>query len=102
MVVGTGTLKAANHVATFKGTKAVGTGGTSYQLTGTPYTPAQGHVNATQWQAVTNAIAANGGQATIAQIAAEFTALGLAGGLATSFVPYRAKGNKPNLQAVTA
>ena len=95
-------VKAANHVATFKGTKAVTAGGTSYQLTGLPYNPAAGHINAKQWQAVTNAIAANGGQATIAQIATEFVALGLAGGLATSFVPYRAKGNKPNLQAVTA
>jgi hypothetical protein len=96
-------LKAANHVAAFKGTKAVAAGGNTYQLTGLPYTPAAGHVNGTQWACVTAAIQANGGNAvTVAQVAQQFTAAGLAAGLAAGFMAYRAKGAKPNLQVVTA
>lgn len=94
-------LKAANHVATFKGTKAIPQGGTSYTLTGLPYSPQAGHVNATQWAAVQQALSANGGQATLAQIAEQFTAAGLAAGLAQGFVTYRCKGAKPNLQPVS-
>ena len=93
-------VKAANHVATFKGTRAVVAGGVTYSLTGIAYTPAQGHVNATQWQAVQLAITENGGNpVTVAQVAAQFTALGLSAGLAQGFMAYRAKGAKPNLQA---
>ena len=98
--VGATTYKAANHVATFKGTKAVTLGGVSYTLTGNVYNPAAGHINAAQWAAVTQAIKDNGGQATVGQIAAAFTAAGLAAGLANGFVAYRAKGNKPNLKQV--
>ena len=95
-------LKAANHVATFKGTKAVAAGGTVYQLTGLPYKPQPGHVNATQWACVQAAIEANGGNpVTAAQVAEQFAAAGLAAGLASSFMAYRAKGNKPNLTPVT-
>lgn len=95
-----GPVKAANHVATFKGTRPVAAGGVSYQLTTLPYNPAAGHVNALQWQATVQAIAANGGQATVAQVAQAFAAMGLAPGLATGFLAYRTKGNKPNLAIV--
>ena len=94
-------MQAANHVATFKGTRPVAQGGTSYKLTGLAYTPAPGHVNAVQWQAVQAAMAANGGSATVAQVAQAFTSVGLAAGLATGFVTYRAKGAKPNLEKVS-
>ena len=100
LAIGNKTLKAANHVATFKGTKQVAVGGVSYTLTGTAYAPQAGHVNAVQWQAVQAAMAANGGQATVAQIAQCFAAAGLPAGLATGFVVYRAKGAKPNLKQV--
>jgi hypothetical protein len=98
--VGAATVVAANHVATFKGTRPVAQGGTTYSLTGNGYNPAQGHVNALQWAAVTKAIATNGGSATVAQVAAEFAASGLAPGLASGFVTYRAKGARPNLAPV--
>ena len=89
--------KAANHVAAFKGGRPVAAGGTSYRLTGTPYSPAAGHVNALQWAAVQAALAANGGNpVTVAQVAAQYPA-GIAAGNAAGFLAYRAKGAKPNL-----
>lgn len=89
--------KAANHVAAFKGTRPVAAGGTTYKLTGTPYAPAAGHVNALQWQAVQAALAANNGKpVTVAQVAACYPA-GIAAGNAAGFLAYRAKGAKPNL-----
>lgn len=93
LAVGGATLVAANHVATFKGTKAATTGGTSYTLGATAhkYNPNAGHVNAVQWQAVQAALAANGGTANVGQIAAAFAAAGLSAGLAASFAAYRAK-----------
>lgn len=102
ITLGAETLKAANHVATFKGTRPVVQGGVSYTTTGLPYNPAPGHVNATQWAAVQAALAANGGAATVAQVAAAFTAAGLAAGLAAPFIKYRASGAKPNLEVSKA
>lgn len=92
--------KAANHVAAFKGSRPVAAGGTSYKLTGTPYNPSAGHVNALQWAAVQAALAANGGNpVTVAQVAAQYPA-GIAAGNAAGFLAYRAKGAKPNLEMV--
>ena len=96
-------LKAAHHVATAKGTKAIPQGGTQYQLTGLPYNPSAGHVNGTQWACVTAAITANGGNpVTVAQVAVQYSAAGLNPGTAAAFIKYRASGAKPNLMPVTA
>lgn len=86
-------LKAANHVATFKGVKGVPANMAqhTYTIGAKAYAPAQGHVNAAQWQAVTTAIKAHGGKATVQQISAAFADAGLPAGLAASFVAYRAK-----------
>lgn len=93
LAVGATSYVAANHVATFKGSRPVNAtiAAHSYTLGGKAYAPAANHINAVQWQAVQAAIAANGGSATVAQIAAQFATLGLAAGLASGFVAYRAK-----------
>ena len=103
LTAGNATLTAAHHVATFKGARPVAVGGTTYQLTGLAYNPNASHVNAMQWQAVQAAFTANDGNpVTVAQVAAQFTALGLAAGLANGFMAYRCKGGKPNLAPVKA
>lgn len=98
VAVGGETYVAANHVATYKGTRPVAVGGATYQLTGLPYNPTAGHVNALQWQAVLDAIEANDGEpVTVAQVAAQYPA-GIAAGNAAGFLAYRAKGAKPNVE----
>ena len=100
VAVGGANYVAANHVATYKGTRPVAVGGATYTLTGLPYNPTAGHVNALQWQAVLAAIAANGGNpVTVAQVAAQYPA-GIAAGNAAGFLAYRAKGAKPNVAIV--
>jgi len=104
-VAGT-TYTAANHVATLKGTKgiAANAAATTYTLgaTGAKYSPAAGSYNFAQWQAVLAALAANGGNATLAQIAAAFTVAGLQAGHAGQFVPYRAKAGGLAIVAIVA
>jgi len=88
-------LKAAHHVATAKGIKGMpaNIAAQAYTLGASAgkYAPSAGHVNAVQWAAVQSAIAAGGGQATGAAIAAAFQAAGLQPALAAGFVAYRTK-----------
>ena len=98
LTIGAATYVTANHVAIYKGTRPVAVGGATYQLTGLPYNPAPGHINALQWQAVIDAIDANDGEpVTVAQVAAQYPA-GIAAGNAAGFLAYRAKGAKPNVE----
>ena len=95
--LGAVTYKTANHNNVLKSTATAcpaGFAATSYKLGKAPYSPVGGTFTVMQWAAYNNAITANGGTATGAQIWAAAVALGFnPTQLATlkGFGPYRAK-----------